>query len=165
MVGVLVRVSSQEMMMFVLLRQMIELFDGDDTQLGIYESTLQKLACKWVWLKNLNQKSSSRFETYWESRRFLAVLLIANIDTRHCVSLESNTFFLINVSCIIPMWDVQVKSWQHAVNIQEMCSWYFERVARWSYPKDQRKDAWSNLVYEIRRRIRFAKIKHTPSSC
>ena len=46
MVGVLVRVSSQEMMMFVLLRQMIELFDGDDTQLGIYESTLQKLACK-----------------------------------------------------------------------------------------------------------------------
>lgn len=129
MVGVLVRVSSQEMMMFVLLRQMIELFDGDDTQLGIYESTLQKLACKWVWLKNLNQKSSSRFETYWESRRFLAVLLIANIDTRHCISLESNTFFLINVTCIIPMWDVQV-SHGNTRSIFRDGSWYFERVAQ-----------------------------------
>jgi len=78
---------------------------------------------------------------------FLLCFWQQNVDTRHHVSHLIKIFFLVFALYIIPMWDVQVKSWQHVANFQEMCSLMLNA---WCIESTPRKDT---LVYEISRRI------------
>ena len=93
--------------------------------------------------------------------------LTANVDTRHHVQPFIQIFLSHLCVCIIPTWDVQVKSGQHVVNSQEMCSLIlnaWQRVERYRLPTppafSPAKKGISNILFYLAWRLIRIKVRN-----
>ena len=86
-------------------------------------------------------QNSSHME--FESQEgFLLCFWQQNVDTRHHVSHLIKIFFLVFALCIIPMWDVQVKSCATRGQFSRDVFLDVERVVYWVNPKERYLGLW-----------------------